>query len=291
MMLPSRLTDYAGGVESFLPPPLPPPHAFVAIKRAVDLLNTDLGRQVSIPELAEEVGYSAAHFTRMFSAVMGVSPNAWLATQRFSVAKSLLIHKQASITDICMGLGFTSLPTFSRRFALEVGVSPSTFTHIVDMLADHPARHLHMCGNTPGGARVIGQVNVPPFVQPGLDIYVGLFKYRSAKGIPETGTLLPQGVTEVVFEQVTPGRYWVLTTAVPAGDIYAQVLPDRPLQGGTPIVVRDGVCPGATFSVDLDHPKMLPAHIVVALPLLTSQIFVDAPRVFAPVGKDGRRIG
>lgn len=272
-------------------PPQPPPHAALAVKRAMDVLVADLAKPPSMLELAEEVGYSVAHFSRMFTAVMGVPPNAWLATQRFKVAKEHIFQRTASVTDICMGLGFNSLATFSRRFAAEVGLPPMIFRSVGDMLAEHPARHLHMCGNMPGGAAVSGRVTLPADAPADLDIYVGLFKRRAAIGIPETGTLLPRGVTEVVFEQVTPGPYWVLSTAVPTASLREQILVDRPLQGGMPIVVtRDGTTP-PRFEVNLDHPHDLSAHIVVALPVLTSAAFVDGVRVRQPRFLDGRRIG
>lgn len=286
-----RAVGYAEPMPPIVRPPQPPPHAALAVKRAMDLLVADLGQPPSMPELAEEVGYSVAHFSRMFTAVMGVPPNAWLATQRFKVAKEHLFHGTASVTDICMGLGFTSLTTFSRRFAAEVGIAPTHFRSVGDMLADHPARHLHLCGNTPGGATVVGQICLPEGAPAGLDIYVGLFKRRAAIGIPETGTLLPHGVTEVVFEHVSPGAYWVLCSALSVADMRDQILVDRPLQGGMPIVVTQDRTIPPRFLVQLDHPHDLSAHIVVTLPLLTSAVFADRLRVRQPRFIDGRRIG
>lgn len=271
--------------------PQPPPHAALAVKRAINVLAADLGRPPSMPEVAEEVGYSVAHFTRMFSAVMGVPPNTWLTTQRFKVAKEHIFHKTASVTEICMGLGFSSLTTFSRRFAAEVGLPPTAFRSVADMLVDYPARHLHLCGNTPSGPSVFGQVFLPDDAPEGLDLYVGLFKRRAAVGVPETGTLLPRGVTEVVFQHVTPGPYWVLCTAVPAADVRQQILVDRPLQGGMPILVTQDRTIPFRFVVNLEEPHDLSAHIVVALPLLTSAVFADRSRVRQPRYIDGRRIG
>ncbi|WP_336251131.1 AraC family transcriptional regulator [Stomatohabitans albus] len=258
------------------------PHAACVVIRAMTFLTANLGQPPTMPELAEEMGYSTAHFTRMFSAVMGVSPNAWLATQRFKTAKELIFYDKASITDIGIGLGFSSLGTFSRRFHAEVGLSPRAFQRVGDILTDYPVRHLHLCGTTPGGSRVAGEVVLPSGAEL-LDVYVGLFPNRAAKGIPETGTLLPRGQTRVVFHNVTPGDYWVLATAVSPDDIGEQILTDRPIQGGIPLRVVPPGRPTTPFRVVLADPEELPAHIVVALPVLTSRAFlVDKARVFEP---------
>ncbi|WP_336249133.1 AraC family transcriptional regulator [Stomatohabitans albus] len=259
------------------------PHAVGVVIRAMTFLTANLGQPPTMPELAEELGYSTAHFTRMFSAVMGVSPNAWLATQRFKTAKELIFHNHASITDIGIGLGFSSLGTFSRRFHAEVGLSPRAFKRVGDMFTDYPVRHLHLCGTTPGGSRVEGDAVLPSGAE-SLDVYVGLFPNRAAKGIPETGTLLPRGQTRVVFHNVTPGDYWVLATAISPSDMAQQILTDRPIQGGIPLRVLPPGRSTRPFKVVLADPKDLPAHIVITLPVLTSRAFVDEARVFEPEG-------
>jgi AraC-like DNA-binding protein len=46
---------------------------------------------------------------------------------RLEQARELLLCSDASITEISLRLGFSSLGTFSARFAREVGMSPSAF--------------------------------------------------------------------------------------------------------------------------------------------------------------------
>ena len=48
-------------------------------------------------------------------------------TPRLGGPRRLLLESEASVTGISLELGFSSLGTFSARFARDVGVSPSRF--------------------------------------------------------------------------------------------------------------------------------------------------------------------
>jgi AraC-like DNA-binding protein len=49
-----------------------------------------------------------------------------LGSLRIAHAKRLLSHG-VSVTEVCLSVGYTSLGTFSHRFARETLVSPRTF--------------------------------------------------------------------------------------------------------------------------------------------------------------------
>jgi transcriptional regulator GlxA family with amidase domain len=79
-----------------------------------------------IAELARQAGLSEQQFGRVFRAAYGATPGRYLAALRIEHAKRLLLH-DVSVTDVCLSVGYTSLGTFSRRFALETSLSPRAF--------------------------------------------------------------------------------------------------------------------------------------------------------------------
>ena len=68
-----------------------------------------------------------AHFIRSFRAVFGETPHRYLQRRRVERSMFLLRETDRSITDICLGVGFNSLGTFSRTFREIVGETPSGY--------------------------------------------------------------------------------------------------------------------------------------------------------------------
>ena len=95
--------------------------------RARGLLRDDAGRALTVHEVADAVAISHFHFIRRFAQVFGVTPGHYRAGWRIERAKELLAVGEASVTDICFDVGFTSLGTFSALFRRRVGVSPSDY--------------------------------------------------------------------------------------------------------------------------------------------------------------------
>jgi AraC-like DNA-binding protein len=86
--------------------------------------------QVRIRLLAAESGLSPYHFIRRFKAVFGDTPHQVAVRARLERARELLLDSEESVTGISLRLGFSSLGSFSSRFAREVGMSPSRFRRL-----------------------------------------------------------------------------------------------------------------------------------------------------------------
>jgi AraC-like DNA-binding protein len=95
-----------------------------ALTRARDLVET--ADELSMKDIAEQVGISPFHFIRRFESVFGVTPHQLRIRSRLDRAKQLLALDRA-VTDVCMAVGFSSLGSFSTTFARRVGVSPSAY--------------------------------------------------------------------------------------------------------------------------------------------------------------------
>ena len=103
------------------------PHGLQALCSVRNRLRAGGAGRRSIRELAAECGLSPHHFIRRFKAVFGETPHRVRVRARLERAKELLLSSEASITEVSLRLGFSSLGTFSARFAREVGMSPSCF--------------------------------------------------------------------------------------------------------------------------------------------------------------------
>jgi AraC-like DNA-binding protein len=95
--------------------------------RARDMLSDMPDRQPTIDDVAREAGMSVFHFIRQFSALFGQTPHQYRIRARLDRAKESLALGNASVTDVCLDVGFSSLGSFSHLFARRVGMPPSAY--------------------------------------------------------------------------------------------------------------------------------------------------------------------
>jgi AraC-like DNA-binding protein len=99
----------------------------VHLRRARDLMDAKYADPLDLTAMAAEAGFSRYHFAREFRNAFGETPGAYLSRRRVERAKDLLASANLTVTEICMVVGFTSLGSFSRRFAELVGCSPTEY--------------------------------------------------------------------------------------------------------------------------------------------------------------------
>jgi AraC-like DNA-binding protein len=81
----------------------------------------------TVQSMADDAGYSAAHFSRVFHAVLGHWPEQFLIEQRIERAKVLLTTSSLSVFEIAEKLGYKQQSFFSTQFKLKVGSSPRAY--------------------------------------------------------------------------------------------------------------------------------------------------------------------
>jgi AraC-like DNA-binding protein len=101
--------------------------AFRSLCRAREVLRESHEHPVSIREVARGAAMSPFHFIRQFQAVFGETPHQYRLQARLDRAKYLLAVTDASVTDVCMDVGFSSLGSFSDWFARRVGRAPTVY--------------------------------------------------------------------------------------------------------------------------------------------------------------------
>jgi AraC-like DNA-binding protein len=88
-------------------------------------------------DLAPEFGYSSRglaralritprHLQRVFAAILGRAPQAWLNEERLLAARRML-QTACTVKEVAYSLGFHSASQLSRDFKSHFGVAPSTF--------------------------------------------------------------------------------------------------------------------------------------------------------------------
>ena len=97
------------------------------LRRARDLIDREYARPLEVAALARAALMSPAHFSRQFRAAYGETPYAYLMTRRIERAKALLRGGEISVTEVCVAVGCTSLGSFSARFTLLAGETPTAY--------------------------------------------------------------------------------------------------------------------------------------------------------------------
>jgi AraC-like DNA-binding protein len=99
----------------------------VWLRRVRDRIDREYAQPLDVEGLARGVHMSAGHLSRQFRRAYGESPYSYLMTRRIERAMALLRAGELNVTEVCFEVGFSSLGTFSTRFAELVGVPPSVY--------------------------------------------------------------------------------------------------------------------------------------------------------------------
>lgn len=94
-------------------------------------VRANLGRAVTIANIAEELGYSVSHLRAVFRDRLGVSLGKYMRESRLSEAAQLLQSSTHNVSEIGERCGFESLYAFSRAFRKAYGIPPRTYRQLV----------------------------------------------------------------------------------------------------------------------------------------------------------------
>ena len=86
------------------------------IEKALSLIDETLPAPLSVEELAEEVGWTPEHLSRMFVRHLGMTTKETITRRRIDLACQLLLHGRKSVKEIAFEVGFADPNYFSRVF-------------------------------------------------------------------------------------------------------------------------------------------------------------------------------
>ncbi|MBA4384388.1 MAG: hypothetical protein C0410_06605 [Anaerolinea sp.] len=91
-------------------------------------MQDHLHEKIILDDLAKSAGFSAFHFHRLFSAMIGETPQQFLNRVRLERAANMLVkYSGYSITQIAMKCGFSSSSAFARSFKNHFGISANEY--------------------------------------------------------------------------------------------------------------------------------------------------------------------
>lgn len=97
------------------------------IHKAVSYINANCAKDLNMADVADYVGYSHSHFSKVFKEEMGCGFRAYLNQVRVEKSKSLLLSGNVSIAEICDLCGFDDQSYHCKVFKKLVGVTPDKF--------------------------------------------------------------------------------------------------------------------------------------------------------------------
>ncbi|MDA1477058.1 AraC family transcriptional regulator [Bacillus changyiensis] len=95
------------------------------MNNALDYIEDHLDHEIDYKKLAQAALCSEYHFSRMFSALSGISLSEYIRRRRLTLAAFELQKSDIRIVDLAVKYGYDSADSFSRAFQKTLGLKPS----------------------------------------------------------------------------------------------------------------------------------------------------------------------
>ena len=100
------------------------------IEKAKSYIYQNHYQDISMHNLADELGISPVQFSRRFQRSVGLAPSLYLSNLRIDKAKSLLTETPMSLEQIAQACGYSNGFYLSRIFSKKMKVSPSEYRRL-----------------------------------------------------------------------------------------------------------------------------------------------------------------
>jgi AraC family transcriptional regulator len=97
------------------------------VRRVTDFVLADLGRDLTLEAMAEQVGFSPYHFARLFRQTTGESPHQFVLRQRIEKAQYLLRETKIPLASVALESGFANQSHLTRIFKRYLGLTPKAY--------------------------------------------------------------------------------------------------------------------------------------------------------------------
>ena len=97
------------------------------VDAGIGIMQEEFTHLYGVDEVAERLGVTTAHFTRLFSQTVGIPPGRFLKQQKLNYAKKLLVLPEMNVALVAEMLGFSNVNYFSKVFRKENGMTPAEY--------------------------------------------------------------------------------------------------------------------------------------------------------------------
>jgi AraC family transcriptional regulator len=97
------------------------------IKEALEFIEDNLDREISLKTIADIAGFSLFYFHRIFAFNIGYTLAEYIRKRRLSEASNEITNTEKKIIDIAFDFQFESQESFTRAFKKEFNVTPAYY--------------------------------------------------------------------------------------------------------------------------------------------------------------------
>lgn len=118
---------------------------FSPIMRALRYIDVHFREEITLEEVAAQVGLSSSYFSAQFHKIIGQTFKSHLINVRLNYAANLLSGSDTKITEVCSLSGFKDFANFLRAFKKQYNISPSSYRteHSVSRTPNDPSMIMH----------------------------------------------------------------------------------------------------------------------------------------------------
>lgn len=102
-------------------------HAWEAIQKSLDYIESNISDEINIEQLAKESSLSLFYYQRLFSRLVKKPVREYIKLRRLARALESLADKQRRILDVALDYGFGSHETFTRAFKEAYKITPEEY--------------------------------------------------------------------------------------------------------------------------------------------------------------------
>ncbi len=97
------------------------------VRDAQTFIIENISENVGVNEIAERLGISREHFSRVFHEQTGISPNRYIIKEKIRLACSLLKETKLDCKEIAQRTGYDNPASFNRVFRKVLNMTPMEF--------------------------------------------------------------------------------------------------------------------------------------------------------------------
>jgi len=97
------------------------------VAQAVAYIEDNYAEKITVQEVADRIGINRSYLHKLFTRAKGLSPSRYLLNYRLDRARDMMMHREFSLTEIAVAVGFCDAAHFSKSFTARFDTSPRTF--------------------------------------------------------------------------------------------------------------------------------------------------------------------